>query len=165
MKYCIFVERIFDDKCFEALKLFCIGHDVEKVHLFCLTPTNYNLVCAEQGYNGTKEELSKIMAERYKELEALGCQIDLHVHLGLRLENINQTRVIGEAKYWMDSNRFNPKTITFGWYIYNDESLLVSKINGLTYFKDKWFFSFHDYEYDKKYAMMMIITNLRGMLR
>jgi len=163
MKYCIFVERIFDDKCFEALKGFCKKHP-GKVKLFCLTPVNYELAVAEQGFNGTKEQLSKLMAERYKELES-ECNIDLHLHFGMRLENIDQERMMKEALDWMTERFKKPEYITYGWYIHNEESSRCENKFGLKFYNDHYNFSFHDYEYDKKFQWMMIITNLRGMLR
>ena len=179
MKYCIFVERIFDDKCFNALKRFCIsqheliitsnGITIEKhpgkIKLFCLTPANYDLIRAEQGYTGTKEELSKIMAKRYKELESIGFNIELHLHLGLRLENLNQKKIFEEALLWMWKNSFDIGYWTAGWYIYNNESINIAERNGIEYFKDNKHYSFHDYEYDKIFDPMMIITNIRGLLR
>lgn len=164
MNYCIFVERIFEERSFVELYNFCINNS-GKVKLFCLTPINYNLVCAEQGYTGTKEELSKIMAERYHLLENTGCKIDLHVHLGLRLENIDQEYIFNEAVRWMNINNFSPSEWTAGWYIYNKKSREIMERYSVYYFKDKLCYSFHDYEYDKIFAPMMIITNLRGLLR
>ena len=164
MKYCIFVERIFDDECFKALEEFCIKHK-GKVKLFCLAPINYELCVAEQGYTGTQEELDKLMYKRYLKLEETGVEINLHVHLGLRLENINHKKIIGCAANWMRDYGFKPKLITFGWYIYNNDSIYIAKLNGLNFFNDHYVFSFHDYEYDKKFYPMMIITNIRGVFR
>jgi hypothetical protein len=163
MKYCIFVERIFDDKCFNALRKFCKEHK-GNVRLFCLTPVNYDLVCAEQGYTGTKKRLSNIMVGRYAILRSYA-DINLHVHLGLRLENINQAEIIMSAKEWMDSHNFNPKLITFGWYIFNNTSLVITDYLKLKVFNDYNHYSFHDYEYDKIYKPMMLITNIRGLFR
>jgi len=182
MQYAIFVERIFDDECFEKLKEFCANHikgsfwqdmktsyppilHPENVRLFCLTPVNYELVVAEQGYTGSKEQLSKIMAKRYRELSWMGCQIDLHLHLGLRLENINQEKMMKEAMNWMKKNDFNPEFVTYGWYIHNSESRKVEKKFKTKFFNDKHCYSYHDYEYDSIYSPMMILQNIRGMLR
>lgn len=164
MQYCIFCERAFDDKCFEALKSFCINHP-GKVKLFCITPVNYHLAVAEQGYSGTLEEFDKILAERYHEIEATGTKIELHLHLGLRLENIDQNELMGNASWWMLANGFIPELITYGWYIHNGESDRCEKEYGFKFYNDHHVYSFHDYEYDKVYKAMMIINNLRGILR
>ena len=70
-----------------------------------------------------------------------------------------------QAMCWMQQNDFKPKLWTAGWYIYNSNSIKTAEFYGLKYFKDNWRFSFHDYEWDKIYKLMMIITNIRGVFR
>jgi hypothetical protein len=174
--------------CFEQLKKFCDKHIYNgfyeslsdmpyrhyvgrpsNVKLFCLTPVNYDLVKAEQGFQGTRAQLSRIMAERYKELEYLGCNIDLHLHLGLRLENINQEKMMKEALAWMHKHKFCPRFVTYGWYISDEESRRCEKKFGIKLFNSKQIFNmhldFHDYEFSQLYSPMMILQNIRGMLR
>lgn len=166
MKYCIFVERIFDDECFESLKEFIKDKGANNIKLFCLTPVNYYLAVAEQGYRGDKDSYSRILADRYHILEILlGTKIELHLHLGLRLDNLNQGDMHKEAFWWMWNHGFRPSLITYGWYIYDKTSLEYAEAFNLKYYNDHHVYSFHDYEWDKRFVPMMIITNLRGLLR
>jgi len=187
MKFCIFCERIFDDECFEALKAFCekqlrggvwqILNDPcfyprlypENVKLFCLTPVNYELAVAEQGYTGTKAQLSKIMAERYRELSWMGCDIDLHLHLSLRPEKLSlkqEDKMFKEAIDWMKKNGFNCKEWMAGWYLFSDQSIKLGKKYGLKYTLSKGFYQIHEYElYGNIYSIIMILQNVRHLFR
>jgi hypothetical protein len=170
MKYCIFIERIFDDEKFRMLKQFIQrkvdGWHTERVNLFVTTPANYYLAVAEQGYSGTKEQYEKIILERYKQLELLGVvTLHLHLHLAMIPESINQEKMFKEAVKWMKDNGFTPKMITFGWYIYNEESLRLAKKYGLEFFNDSKVYSIHDYEFPNIYKPILILQNIRGMVR
>jgi hypothetical protein len=172
MKYCIFVEMIFNDEKFRLLKDFVVkkidGYpilDTERVHLFVTTPANYYLAVAEQGYSGTKEQYEKIILERYKQLELLGVRLHLHLHLAMIPESINQEKMFKEAVGWMKDNGFEPKMVTFGWYIYNEESLRLAKKYGLEFFNDSKVYSIHDYEFPNIYKPILILQNIRGMVR
>ena len=175
MKFCIFVERIYDDVKFELLKEFIQNKlidssyppvlNTEKIYLFVVTPANYYLAVAEQGYSGTKKQFEKILLERYNELAAMGPHLQLHLHLAMVPEGINQEKMFKEAVYWMNKNKFYPDFWTAGWYIFNQESLRLAEKYGLKFFNDRFCFSFHDYELPGIFKPMMIAQNLRGMLR
>ena len=181
MKYCIFVERIYDDEKFRLLKEFIKNKlacsdgsyppilDTEKIYLFVVTPANYYLAVAEQGYKGTMKQFEEIILQRYKELEQMesmdGIRVHLHLHLAMVPEGINQELMFRKATDWMKHNDFKPEMITFGWYIFNQESLRLAEKYGLKFFNDRFRFSFHDYELPNIFKPMMIAQNLRGMLR
>lgn len=182
MKYCIFVERAWDDEKFKLLKEFVAkkiessdlfdldmlhGHtlNTDKVKLFVVTPVNYDLAVAEQGYSGTKKQFEKILKERYQELYWMGCNLELHLHLAMVLDNFNQEKMFKEATSWMRDNGFKPELVTFGWYIYNKESLRLAKKYGLKVFKDNWHYSFHCYELPRIFSLIMILQNIRGWFR
>lgn len=178
MEFVLFVERIFDDEIFEKIKAFIEKHttsrwdlpfrQMSKVSLYCLTPANYELAKSEQGYTGTKDQLSRIMAKRYKELEWMGIDINLHLHLSLRPDKLpekKENQMLKEAMGWMRKHRFDPKEIMFGWYLYTDRSIKIANKHGLKLNKNLGKYHLHDYELDHPYRLMLILQNLRGLLR
>ena len=65
----------------------------------------------------------------------------------------------------MKKNGFSPKEITYGWYIHNEKSRRCEKKFNIRFFNSRFAFDLHDYELDNLYSPMMIIQNIRGMLR
>jgi len=162
MKYCIFVERIFDDEYFSKLIGFLKNKKPEDVKLFCMTPANYTLAIAEQGYEGSKNKLSDTMFVRYKDLQALGFKIELHLHLSLSPKNMRyelQEEMFEEATQWMKENGFFCKQIAFGWYAYSEISLAIAKRLGLEHFEGRRYWHFHDYESPKQLGV--VLSNIK----
>ena len=168
MKFVIFVERIFDDEVFRQLKEFIKKHTPNKVNLYCIAPVNYELMKSEQGYTGTKEELTRLMGERYDELKKMGCKINLHLHLSLRPDKLDlwhEGQMFKEAVEWMNECDFNPTEIMFGWYLYTPISLEIGKRYNLKLNKNKERFHIHDYQLNNVYSIMNILANIRGLMR
>ena len=159
MKYCIFVERIFDDETYEKLLRFLKVKSPKKVKLFCLTPANYYLTVSEQGYNGTKEELSNLMFARYKNIEDMGFKINSHLHLSLVPNKMDQEALFKESTEWLKMHDFNPKEIAFGWYCYSDKSLALASLHELNHFKGRSYYHFHDYETTTQLGV--VLSNLK----
>ena len=166
MKFVIFVERIWDNDVFEELKSFINKKGVNKCILYGLTPANFTLMTSEQGYQGTKEEYSDILNKRYKELQDMGCKIQLHLHLSLRPEKMNQEPLFKESCDWMRSRKFECEEVMYGWYLSSSQSRELEKKYNLKFVKGKYKFNLHDYEiHNGIYGVMMILQNVRNCLR
>ena len=166
MKFTIFVERIFDPETFKELKDFIIKKGADNCNLYCITPANYTLAYAEQGYQGSKDEFSKILIKSYKELQDMGCKIQLHLHLSLRPEKMNQEQLFFMATQWMRENEFECNKVAYGWYFSSDQSRTLEKKYNLSWEKCKWTWNIHDYEiHGNIYGIMMILQNVRNCFR
>lgn len=166
IKYTIFCERVWDDETFNELKEFILKKGVRNCNLYCLTPANFYLSVSEQGYQGTKEEFSGLLAERYKFLQSMGCKINLHLHLSLRPEKMDQEPLFREACEWMHANKFECRDIAYGWYLSSKESRTLEEEYGLKWIKGKGQYNIHDYEiHGGIFGLMMILQNLRNFLR
>ena len=165
MQFVIFVERIWDDMTFAELVGFIKKKGSANCHLYCVTPANYYLAVSEQGYQGTKEEYSKILEERYNQLKR-GSKIQLHLHLSLRPEKMDQEPLFKESCKWMRERGFECEEVMWGWYLYSNESLELSRIYGLKPTMKKGFYQIHDYEIGPGiFGPIMILQNLRHLLR
>ena len=166
MKYTIFCERVFDDETFEELKAFIKKKGAGKCNLYCVAPVNHPLAVAEQGCQLSKEEFGNLLAERYRELQDRGCSIQLHLHLSLRPEKMDQEPLFQEATSWMLENGFSCREVAYGWYVSSAQSREMEKKYGLWWAKGKWQMNLHDYEiHGNIFSPIMILQNLRNCLR
>ena len=167
-KFIVFVERIFDPETYQQLKDFIMKYGAENVSLYCLTHVNYDLIRAEQGYEGSREALRRVMGERYYELQKMGCHINLHLHLSLvpgKLDLWKEGKMFKESVEWMNDCNFNPTEWMAGWYAYTPISIEIGKKYGLKYNKNKGKYHIHDYQLNSVFSLMNILANIRGWFR
>jgi len=165
MKFTIFCERVWDFETFIELKNFIKKKGAKNCYLYCLSAANYPLMVSEQGYQGTKEEYSKILEARYKELQE-ECKVQLHLHLSLRPEKMDQESLFKEACEWMRSRGFECKEVMYGWYLSSEQSREMEKKYNLKYTLNKGTYQIHDYEIGPGiWGPIMILQNLRHFLR
>jgi hypothetical protein len=114
---------------------------------YVLTPANYEYIKSTFGTELTKEQLSKILKDRYTKLKQIGCKINLHIHLSMfpgLMSNKEKERIIKEAYTWFNSSIGKPNEVLFGWYESDEFSDKIAENLGLKIRKDR---HFHIYDY------------------
>ncbi len=121
---------------------------------FVVTTANYDFVKAESGCMEDAKELERTVAERYKWLQAHGQQIELHVHLRVKMELYDSgreaaediRRKITDGVSWLKSNGFNPKEIVFGWWSSDKTAEDFAAEQGLRTVRRLDYYFIHDYD-------------------
>lgn len=106
---------------------------------FVVTPINFDFVHTQSSITTTKKKWEKLMIERYKWLKDNGQEVQIHVHLKIKMDLYKNDRVrkkdindkITKAVKWMRNNGFDTDKIAFGWWSYNDYAIEVAKKLGL----------------------------------
>lgn len=118
------------------------------------TPVNFDFVKAESGCNLSLDAWKRRILERYRWLQKHGQQIDVHVHLRVKMElydsnaecNKDIEGKVAGAVSWLRKNGFSPKEIAFGWWSYNDFAVDVARRHGLRTVETLDYYFIHDYD-------------------
>jgi peptidoglycan/xylan/chitin deacetylase (PgdA/CDA1 family) len=115
-----------------------------------MTPANYEMFRAFFNVKLSKQQISKVMKERYLWLIKNGQRVQLHAHL-TKLMNISyqeQEKLIRNSVEWFTKNLgFFPKEFVPGWWAYNkDTEKILSKLN-IRLIKEEEFRATHDYNW------------------
>ena len=121
----------------------------KKLVWFCITPVNYEYARTFFGLTLTKEEYSKLLARKYKELERMGQRIELHVHLTTlpNMPEAVQRKMMAEAVQWMRSNGFNIREFVPGWWSYTPALRRIAGELGLKQVRKRDYYDLHDYDF------------------
>ena len=149
----VHLEAIMVDEVWEEIKKKSLNNEVLKWYV--MTPANYDYFRSSFKIKRSKEEVSKLMVERYKWMLEHGQRLELHIHLSITRDmNYNeQEKLFKEALAWLrEELKLDPKEFVPGWWAYNQETLKVLKKLGLKMVKFSDYNSTHDYHWilDKK---------------
>jgi len=123
----------------------------KKTVWYVITPVDMDFVQVETGCDLTKAEYEKVLVERYKWLEQNGQELQLHVHLRVKMnmyedEDKKIEEEITNAYNWMKKNGFNPNKIVFGWWSYNKKAENTANQLGLEVSTRLDNYFIHDYD-------------------
>jgi hypothetical protein len=141
----VHTEVVFYDPAWEKVKLIC---KKRKMVWFVITPANYDYAKAFFNCEMSKDQFSKVLSKRYKEMEKMGQRIELHVHLSIEDNMLpaKQKKMIGEALAWVRSNGFDVKEFVPGWWSYNADMLKILDGLNLKAVRKTDYYAIHDYE-------------------
>ena len=103
---------------------------------FFVTPANYDYCKAYFNLRMSKEDFSKVLAERINFLKEKNEEIQLHIHLSVVEKFMDmqlQDEKFSEAMKFMNSLDIKPEKMAPGWCKYNDYTLTLSKNYGIKY--------------------------------
>jgi peptidoglycan/xylan/chitin deacetylase (PgdA/CDA1 family) len=147
--FTVHTEAIFVDEVWRKIQEHMKTGDVSKWYV--MTPANYDLYKSSFNIKMSKQQLSRIMKVRYKEMLKHGQRLELHTHLCLTMRLMSykeQERIIGESIDWMKKELgVSPKEFVAGWWSYNDDTLKVLKKFGLKMISPRDYDYGHDYEW------------------
>jgi len=143
----IHTEAIMIDEVWEEIKKEIKRNRVKTWYIMC--PCNIDYFKADFNVQMSKEEISKIMKERYLEMISLGQNLELHVHLSQVIQNISpeeQERLIVGGIRWMGEElNINPTEFVPGWWAYNEDTLKICEKHGLKMIFERDYDYSHDY--------------------
>lgn len=121
---------------------------------FVLTPANYEFVKAESGVNTSRKTWERILLERYKWLRDHGQEIQLHVHLRIKMDlytsgaelDKDVKNKISDSVKWMKTKGFDVNKIVFGWWSYNRHAAAIAESHGLRVINRLDYYFIHDYD-------------------
>ena len=149
MKYLIHVEKLWDEKVWENLLGFIQTHK-DKCHLFLMSP-QINYQQAVLGYRGTKQELEKVLKQKYNELKhrkgIYNFKIGMHIHMCLHpkeLPEIEKDKMFFNSYEFLKEIILDIDGITFGWFKYDPYLEGLCEKNHLQIIHSG--ISFHDYD-------------------
>jgi len=132
----------------------CRKYGQKRLKCFCLTPVNYEFVCAEYGYRDTKENYTILLVDFYKKLIPTGADLQLHVHLAqfpeLLIKEEIESKIKDAYNFFITNLGLKPTEIIFGWYKYTDEAKKCAEELGLkiveqkAHIYDKWLGEKHE---------------------
>lgn len=129
----------------EALVLNNIWNEIKKkivsknFILYIITPANYDYCNTYFNLEMDKKEFSEILAKRIKYLKKKNEEIQLHLHLSINKEFINedsQKQKFTEAFKFMNSLGIYPKKFVAGWWNYNTTTVNLAKQYGINEISD-----------------------------
>ncbi|KKM81923.1 hypothetical protein LCGC14_1324860 [marine sediment metagenome] len=169
MKYLIHVEKIWNDVVWQNLLEF-IRKQKKNCHLFLMAP-QYEYQKAVLGYRGTKQELERVLKQRYKRLKVLKTEynfkVGIHIHFCLWPEELvkeEKKRIFDKYQKWI-SGFFDIKSIAFGWFKL-DGYLIYLCLNKSLEIKHYDFFAVNLHDYDLPISKLKIMENfLKDNLR
>ncbi|MGQ4876521.1 MAG: hypothetical protein ACP6IY_20850 [Promethearchaeia archaeon] len=103
---------------------------------FVITPANFDYCVSHFNLKMTKNDFSEILKERILYLKEKGEKIELHIHLSsVRefLDNDIQDKKFNEAIDFLNELGIKPLKFSPGWFIYNDYTIELLKINHIKY--------------------------------
>jgi len=120
---------------------------------YVVTPENFDFVKTEAGVDISQNEWKKKILKRYKWLKDNGQEVQLHVHLRIKMnlytgEEMKKDvdkKVAGGLR-WLKKNGFDPTSIVFGWWSYNNYAISVAKKHGLHISQRLDNYFIHDYD-------------------
>jgi len=141
----IHCETFYRDEVWKELKKYLIKY--KNIKVFCMSPYNFqyfhNLL-----YPGMSIGLlNKVMSSRVKEMIAMGCDIQLHVHLSQfgQLGEDEERNLVEFGKNWLESLGAHPTIIQFGWYQENERLALLCGELGLKIYPRQRWHNIHDF--------------------
>ncbi|PIN86293.1 hypothetical protein COV19_05790 [Candidatus Woesearchaeota archaeon CG10_big_fil_rev_8_21_14_0_10_44_13] len=143
--WAVHCEVIYDDGVWAKIKSLC---KTRKLIWYCITPVNYDLMSASGNLRMGREAYSRLLKRRYKEIEAMGQEIQLHVHLSI-LKNMGrgqQMKMIRDSREWMLQNGFKVTKFVPGWWNYDNDTLEILEELGLKMVGKDRYYEIHDYE-------------------
>ena len=173
MKYLIHVEKVWDDVVWKNLTEF-IEKQKENCHLFLMAP-QYEYQKVVLGYRKTKQELERMLKQRYKLLKILqtkyNFEVGIHIHFCLWPEELmkeEKNRTFNEYLNWL-IEFFNIKSISIGWFKVDTYLTNLCFDKGLK-IKHYGFFAVNIHDYDLPSSKLKIMENflkdnLRVLLR
>ena len=140
-------ETYYNDAVYAALKEYLIKHKNAKPKVFCMTPYSYQWFHHLCNPNMSVGLLNKVMSTRVKELLALGCDIQLHVHLSQfgSLEEDEERNLVAFGKNWLKSLGAHPTKIQLGWYQESPRIKLLCGELGLKIYPRQRWHNIHDF--------------------
>ena len=111
---------------------------------------NYKYVDVVFGIDLGHEDYSELLVRRYKFLEERGQRIELHTHFGLLLHRLSyqkQESMISGSYEWMVERDFKPSMFVPGGWIYNEDTVKITKKLGLKLILYKDYLYIHDYQF------------------
>jgi hypothetical protein len=131
-----FLNRLFGHKAIhvEAPHLFgkSLMNHLKKYNsvCYCICPSNYEFVKANFGLKMSKKEFFNFLQNYYRSLK-LFSNLQLHVHLSMFpkvLSFEDKKKLIEEAYlFFKEQVKKIPTEIVFGWYMADDEALMIAK--------------------------------------
>lgn len=142
----VHTEAVFNDKVWEQVVKRCKS---KKLVWFCITPVNHDYACTFFGLTLSKEDYSRLLARKYRELQRMGQRVELHVHLSTlpNMAEKEQRRMMTEALQWMRNNGFNVSEFVPGWWSYNPTLRRIVDDLGLKAVKKSDYYAIHDYDF------------------
>jgi hypothetical protein len=121
---------------------------------FVVTPANYDFVQTESGIEISKAQWEKLLLERYKWLQRRNQEIQIHVHLKIKMNlypssqkaRADMKNKISRGVSWLRGNGFIVNKIVFGWWSYNQEAIDIATSYGLTTIDRLDYYFIHDYD-------------------
>jgi hypothetical protein len=153
VRYIIHAERLWNDKDWDSL-VRLLRKKGRKCHVF-LMPPQYTYQYANMGFRGTKEELSKLLTQRYtilaKAQKKYGYKVGIHMHFAVITKELSEEERMQGIKYgykWI--NKFFQHDIidfSFGWFKYDEYMAEICIRNGLNIINDRiGHITIHDYD-------------------
>lgn len=141
----VHTEVVFYDPAWEKIKRICRKR---RMVWFVITPVNHDYAKSFFNCEMSKEQFSKVLAGRYKEMEKMGQRIELHVHLsmGNNMSYEKQKKMVKESLDWMKANGFSAREFVPGWWTYNLDLLRILKELKLKAVQKSDYYAIHDYE-------------------
>jgi len=150
--WAIHTESLHKDNIWEATKRYVKNGN--KAIWFVVAPVNYDFVKTESGINISKKDWEKRILERYKWLRKNNQEIQVHVHLRVKMELYEskkeeetdvRNKILDSVK-WFRDNGFNVDKIVFGWWSYNKLAEDIAKEKGLKVIRRLNNYFIHDYD-------------------
>lgn len=145
------VEVIYLEKYWKKVKRL-VNEEPKKINVFfAMTPANYEYFCSlVSPYRiQSKQEVSRLMKERYNWLLKKGYRVELHVHTSnfIDLSYEEERKLIDESIDWFKENLgYRPKLFVPGWFKYTKTLKKILKERGIRPVKYSEYDFLHDYE-------------------
>lgn len=120
---------------------------------FVVTPENFDFVKTETGVSMDQKKWEKTIADRYKWLKDQGQEIQLHVHLRIKMSMYSKEEAIKDIEKkisgsirWLKNIGIVPDKIVFGWWSFNDYAVKFANKNNMQVMGRLENYFIHDYD-------------------
>ena len=147
----VHTESIYLDYVWDEIKKRIKNKSIHTWYL--MTPANYEYFRGSLLEKRSKLEISKIMKKRYLEMKKTGENLQFHLHLQIAMHMTyeEQDSLFREGLSWLKKEvGISPTEVVFGWWLYDKNSVKLTKKYGLKIITYDNYNSCHDYEWSTK---------------